>query len=206
MIFFNSKQQQQPMGIYNRTNQNNMLMARSIPQVTARTQQQSLVQQTAPLPPEQKSKEMRWGAPTWFLFHTLAEKVKAESFPEIRIQLFDVINTICANLPCPKCSSHAIEYMKKVNFNAIVTKRDLQLLMYRFHNEVNNRKGFQEFDQNELTDKYSKANTTNIIHNFFYFFQEKSKNVSMISLNLYRDRIVKELKQWFQKNIQSFDL
>jgi hypothetical protein len=174
-------------------------------QPVARTQQQQLVQQT--LQPDQtvSKKEMRWGAPTWYLLHTLAEKIKDENFQSVRFGLFSIIQTICTNLPCPKCSAHATEYMRKVNFNLINNKNDLQLMLFLFHNEINKRKGYKLFDQNDVSDKYSNANTNSIIHNFFYFFNEKSKNVSMISLNLYRERIIKDLKIWFQSNIQHFD-
>jgi hypothetical protein len=95
--------------------------------------------------------------------------------------------------------------MKGINFNAITSKRDLQLMLFKFHNEVNGRKGLPVFDLSELNAKYSAANTVNIIHNFFFFFRDKSKNVNMISLNMYRERIIKDLQTWFQFNISNFD-
>ena len=202
MIFFNMKTQQSAYG--QNTNNKQLFQYR---QQVARTQQQALVQQTLQQTNQNGTKkEMKWGAPTWFLLHTLAEKVKEENFNSIRFGLFSIIKTICSNLPCPKCSAHAVEYMNKVNFNLINSKRDLQIMLFLFHNEVNQRKNYTIFDQNDLSEKYSKAKTITIIHNFFYFFGEKSKNVSMISLNLYRERIIKDLKTWFQDNIQNFDI
>jgi hypothetical protein len=148
---------------------------------------------------------MLWGAPTWFLLHTMAEKVKEENFMAFRAKMFEIIYTICTNLPCPKCSAHATDYLKGINFNAITSKRDLQLMLFKFHNEVNGRKSLPIFDLSELNAKYSAANTVNIIHNFFFFFRDKSKNVNMISLNMYRERIIKDLQTWFQFNINNFD-
>ena len=45
-----------------------------------------------------------WGPCTWYLFHTLAEKVKEESFPLIKESLISLIIRICSNLPCPECA------------------------------------------------------------------------------------------------------
>ena len=82
---------------------------------------------------------MRWGAPTWYMFHTLAEKVKEDCFGALRRELLNVIFTICANLPCPDCASHASEYMRGINFNAIKTKQNLKDLFFNFHNVVNEK-------------------------------------------------------------------
>lgn len=157
-------------------------------------------------PKVEKKKPMKWGQPTWFLFHTLAEKIKPEYFPIIRIELLNIIYTICANLPCPDCAKHAIEYINSINFNTIRTKRDLQLMLYNFHNEVNRRKRFPEFPIEELNAKYSLANTVNIIHNFMPYFEDRSGSMRLIADNLHRSRVVLQLKAWFNKNIGCFEL
>lgn len=155
-------------------------------------------------PPKKKS--MKWGEPTWFLFHTLAEKIKPEYFQEIRADLLNIIYTICTNLPCPDCAKHANAYMNGVNFNSITTKEHLRLLLYRFHNEVNRRKGFAEFPLDQLTEKYSKADTVKIIHYFMPFFEDKHASIRMISDDMHRARIALQLKAWFNKNIGAFEL
>jgi len=205
MMFFNTRQPTSTNGRMPLVNRNVAIQNSNPYQQLGRTQQQALVHQTSQEPTLPKT-EMKWGAPTWFLLHTLAEKVKEDQFMAIRGKLFEIIKIICANLPCPKCSGHAVEYMKKINFNSIMSKRDLQLLLFNFHNEVNSRKNLPIFELQDLSQKYSAANTVNIIHNFFYFFKDKSTNVNMISLNLYRERIIKELKKWVQENIAYFDL
>ena len=55
-------------------------------------------------------KTMKWGEPTWFMFHTLAEKIKPEYFQEIRMDLLNIIYTICTNLPCPDCARQSCRF------------------------------------------------------------------------------------------------
>jgi hypothetical protein len=153
-----------------------------------------------------KSKSMKWGEPTWFLFHTLAEKIKPEYFQEVRVELLNIIYTICTNLPCPDCAKHATDYMNGVNFNTIITKDHLRLVLHRFHNEVNRRKGFAEFPLDQLSEKYSKADTVKIIHYFMPFFEDKHASIRMIADDMHRSRIALQLKSWFNKNIGAFEL
>lgn len=155
---------------------------------------------------KEKKKPMKWGQPTWFLFHTLAEKVKPECFSDIRVELLNIIYTICTNLPCPDCAKHASQYMNSINFNTIRTKRDLQLMLFNFHNEVNRRKKFPEFPIEQLDAKYSLANTVNIIHNFMPYFEDRTGSMRLIADNLHRSRVALQLKAWFNKNIVCFDL
>ena len=159
--------------------------------------------QVNPLP---KKKSMKWGEPTWFMFHTLAEKIKPEYFPVIRQELFNIVIMVCSNLPCPDCARHAKHYMSGVNFSAIQSKDDLRILFHRFHNEVNKKKGFPQFPYEELSDKYGKANTVNIVHYFMSHFEDKHKSLRMIADDMHRARICSQLRAWFSKNIGYFDL
>jgi len=151
-----------------------------------------------------KVKTMKWGEPTWFLFHTLSEKIKDESFASLKPELIQLIYSICTNLPCPDCSNHAKAYLDKINFNMIQNKEQLINMFFVFHNSVNNRKGYPLFKYDELREKYSKAITINIIQNFLVTFSQKNKNVHMIANDMYRKRILNTITRWFDKNIQSF--
>lgn len=167
---------------------------------------QPSMRQTSELTPtqEKKKKPMKWGEPTWFLFHTLAEKVKEENFQQIRKELLDVIYTICVNLPCPTCATHATQYMNGINFNTIQTKQQLKDMLFSFHNTVNGRKQYPLFDYSELDAKYSSANTINIIQNFMVHFQDKHSSIHMIANDMHRARIATILKKWFNENIVYF--
>ena len=152
----------------------------------------------------QKQKSMKWGEPIWFFFHTVAEKVRSESFHIVKQDLLNIIYKVCANLPCPMCANHAIEYMNKINFNAIQTKEQLKDLLFVFHNSVNVRKKFPIFMRKDLDEKYSRANTINIIQHFLNIFQQKTSNIHMIANNMHRTSITNEIKTWFNNNIQHF--
>jgi len=149
--------------------------------------------------------KIKWGAPTWYFFHTLAHKIKDEHFLKLKTEILYNIVMICKNLPCPKCTTHATEYMAKINFNSIKTKDDLKNMLFKFHNEVNIRTGAELFPYNELDEKYATAVTVNIIQYFFMLFQDKTFNVTAIANNMHRERVIFNLKDWISKNIQYFD-
>jgi len=156
--------------------------------------------------PQPVIKKMKWGEPFWFFFHTIAEKVKSEYFLVVRQDLLKHIYNICNNLPCPMCTEHAKEYLKNINFNTIQTKEDLKDMLYNFHNAVNVRKNVPLYPRSELDEKYSKANTGRIINHFLYFYQEKHNNVKIMADDMFRKRQAKIIIEWFQQNIQYFDM
>ena len=151
-----------------------------------------------------KIKEMTWGEPTWFFFHTLAEKIKEEYFSDLRDILLRYITRICNNLPCPDCTSHASNYLRSVNFDNIQTKEDLKHMLWKFHNVINQRKGYMLFPYEDLNTKYSSAITMNIVRNFFYHYSRKQYNVRLSMDNLNRRNILKEMQLWLEKNADKF--
>ena len=54
-----------------------------------------------------------WGALTWKLFHTLAEKVDENKFLENKDKLVKIIIDTCKHLPCPDCSKDALNILEK---------------------------------------------------------------------------------------------
>lgn len=171
-------------------------------QTQPKMQGTTLIRDKNATPPK---KQMKWGEPTWFLFHTLAEKVKDEYFVQIRKELLDVIYTICVNLPCPTCAVHATQHMNGINYSTIQSKQQLKEMLFSFHNTVNTRKQFPLFDYSDLDTKYSAANTVAIIQNFMVHFQDKHASIHMIANDMHRARIANILKKWFNENIQYFN-
>lgn len=153
-----------------------------------------------------KVKKMRWGEPTWFAFHTLAQKVKEDAFPLIRLELLNMINMICNNLPCPQCAKHATQHMNSINFNSIQTKSQLQIMLFNFHNDVNRRKAFPIFKYEDLEPKYSKANLIPVLQNFMRFFEDKTGSFRLIADEMQRARLCNHIRTWFQHNLHHFDM
>ena len=120
------------------------------------------------------------------------------------MELLHLITGICRNLPCPTCSEHASTYLVNTNINAIQTKEQLIEFFFTFHNEVNKRKGFAQFPRELLREKYSKANTMNIINHFLVNLLDKSYSIRMIAEDFHRKRLVEEIKQWLRNNLQHF--
>jgi len=149
-------------------------------------------------------KKMKWGEPTWFLFHTLAEKIKDTEFPIFRRDFLNIILSIASNLPCPDCANHAKEYLNKINFNAIQTKIQFKECMFQFHNMVNAKKGMPLFKREELDAKYSMANLKPVINNFIKYYTNSGGSFHMISDEFYRKQIVQNMVQWIESHISSF--
>jgi len=155
---------------------------------------------------EPKKKVIRWGQPTWFLFHTLAEKVKPELFQVVKKDLLNLIYTICVNLPCPTCADHAKSYLNGINFQTIENKEQLKFMLFSFHNSVNDRKGVAKFSIDELNAKYKLAITANVIQNFIIHFKLKTNSIRLLANELQRIKIVEQVKNWMNSNIQCFDV
>lgn len=150
--------------------------------------------------------KMLWGKPTWYLLHMMAEKIQDVKFQELRSQILNMIYSICNNLPCPTCATHAKEYLNKINLFHINSKEELKTMLFNFHNDVNLRKGYSLFSRQELDNLYIKADPVAIIQNFLVAFNKKNKSIRLLADDLSRQNITNSLKLWFQQNIMYFDL
>jgi hypothetical protein len=108
-------------------------------------------------------------------------------------------------LPCPDCANHAKIYLDGINFNTIRTKDDLKMLLYKFHNDVNKKKGYSLFPYEQLDEKYSLAITNNIIRNFMIHFSDRNRSLKLLVSDLNRSQLCNILKQWFNEKISCFE-
>jgi hypothetical protein len=155
---------------------------------------------------EVKKDTMPWGAPTWFLLHTIAEKISDVNFGEIRVSLLSTITAICTNLPCPICADHAKGYLLKIGFSRIRTKEELKEALFVFHNNVNVYKGYPEFLRAELDAKYATANFKAILKNFIQKFgQSFSGGGKYLATEMFRTRLTVRLHDWFNKHLDVFE-
>ena len=145
----------------------------------------------------------QWGPPTWLFIHTLAEKVKEDSYSVIGGQIIANIIQICMNLPCPDCADHSKVFWSKVKISNIKTKQDLINVLFVFHNTVNKRKQLVPFKYDDL--QYYKSK--NLIYTFNIFsanFNTKG-NMKLIAESFHRGRLLIFLKNWLVGNIKHFD-
>tara|TARA_B110000285_G_scaffold226216_1_gene285612 strand:- start:51 stop:512 length:462 start_codon:yes stop_codon:yes gene_type:complete len=140
-----------------------------------------------------------WGPCTWFLFHTLAEKIKEERFMELKPGLIDIIKNICSNLPCPDCKQHATAKIKTLNDKAINNKDSLKKALLLFHNEVNKRLNKPQFIWEELNNKYSKGKILDIVVYFRQQWNIKSSNPKLMNEALHRKLMLDDLHSWCLK-------
>jgi hypothetical protein len=153
-----------------------------------------------------QTKRLRWGPPYWYFFHAIAEKVKEEHFLRIREELLNIIKLICQNLPCPDCSKHAIQYITQHHLLWVTSKDVLKNVLFHFHNTVNEKKGNPLFDRTELDAMYSKSQLIPIWDNFIKEFLNKSRNNRLMANDFHRESVGHYIRNWFEKNIEYFQL
>jgi hypothetical protein len=88
----------------------------------------------------------------------------------------------------------------------IRTKEQLKIMLFTFHNVVNKKKGYPIFSYSECEEKYPKAITMNMIHNFMPFFKDKARSLKLMASDFQKRYTVKMLEEWFKKNISFFDM
>lgn len=144
-----------------------------------------------------------WGPPSWTFFHTIAEKIKEESFQVIGIELFFYIRRICSALPCPECSLHATQFLGKIDPKTLKTKLDLVKTLYIFHNVVNKRKSKSLFNSS-LLQEYKNKNLIHTYNHFVSIYKTKG-NMKLLTDSFQRTIIIGEFKKWLVKNFQHFE-
>lgn len=145
-----------------------------------------------------------WGDITWKFLHTISEKIKESEYENEKEVILKLIKRICANLPCPDCQNHALQYMKHINITHIKTKIDLKIMLFNFHNEVN-KKLRKHIPDQTILERYKQLELVTITHNFIKAFSKPihSNRLMMDSLN--RNFFMKDLLKYLENNIHKYD-
>ena len=144
-------------------------------------------------------KKRDWGNAVWFLFHTLAEKLKEEYISELPI-LVSHITSICNNLPCPDCQQHASKTMNIVNKNAIASSKEALIdFLWKFHNDVNKRTKTLYYPKESLV-KYKTANTYNVVKHFITTMSATSNNEKTMLHGFHRALYMKQFIEYVNTN------
>jgi len=140
------------------------------------------------------------------MFHTMAEKVRADRYSECREGLFRAVTLIGANLPCPECAEHAQRYLGSVDWSLLRSKDDFRRFLCDFHNNVNARKGFASFDPANLAERYATAQVGPAVTRALFYFQGKHavRNMALVPNTMTRDRTVIAVRAWFSENAALF--
>ena len=145
-----------------------------------------------------------WGRAVWYLFHTLAHKLKPEYSRETGV-LFEHINSICSNLPCPDCQQHARQTMLLANHNSITTSKETLIhFLWQFHNDVNKRTKTVFYPKEELS-KYKLTNTHNVVKNFIKIMSAVANNEKTMLHGFHRSLYMKQFIDYMNQNINKYN-
>lgn len=144
-----------------------------------------------------------WGPKTWTFFHTLVSRIKPESFPTVWRSLLGLIQSICANLPCPYCSNHATTFFKRHANVTFHTKDDMIDFFWFFHNQVNASKRKPFFPKERLT-MYDSKSLNDVYGAFIHVYSQKDNSLKMLNESFRRRLILKSVHQWFMEHRKDF--
>ena len=146
-----------------------------------------------------------WGNNIWYLFHTIAHKIKESEFINEKNNLIVLIKTICHNLPCPECSSDATQILNNTNFRTINTKDDFKMFLFNFHNHVNKKLKKPVFEHTELDNKYSKANIYNLYKNFNHIFSSNSNIPQLMMSSFHRQHNLPKIQYILNRLLSKYE-
>ena len=118
--------------------------------------------------PEKQDTKSYWGTPTWYLFHGIAANINDAFYRQNIHILLDFVKRVCANLPCPYCRKHAVNYMNNIHLANVNTREEFEIMLFEFHNSVNRRIGKPIFKKENLR----KYKTMSMVR-CFNLFQSK---------------------------------
>jgi hypothetical protein len=120
-----------------------------------------------------------WGNNIWYLFHSIAHKIREDKFEFHKKNIFFIIKTICNTLPCPDCSKDATLMLNKIDFNTIKNKNDLKMFLFNFHNAINIKLKKPQFSYDSLDNKYQNINF-DALHNNLYIIYTSNTNIPQL--------------------------
>lgn len=151
------------------------------------------------------SMKQLWGNACWYLFHTLAYKLK-EEHQKLIPEILSKIIYISKNLPCPECSEHAVYTLSKLRHNLVTSREDLIKVLLQFHNSVNKRTDKPDFTREEYDTKYDSADFDAIVIHFIKVMNLRfPTNEKGIANELQRRIMVKNITNFISAHRESFN-
>lgn len=146
-----------------------------------------------------------WGPITWIYFHTVAEKIKPESFIILRDDMIKMVTKICDTLPCPECRGHATQNLRYANLERIRTKEHFIDFLYEFHNRVNTQTKKKLYPRENLKI-YSTYSTEKVVKSFLSVYSNNSYNSRMIADTFHRQQLYRWIVTFFKSHSNEFEL
>ena len=147
------------------------------------------------------------GNSTCILLHTIASRIKNESYSLLKTQLHGLFVKICGNLPCPECTNHANNFTRIVRIETIPTKQLFESMLFQFHNSVNKRIYKPLYNVEDL-EIYKEYNLGIVLQNFINQYAKRypSSLVSGIpSTERARKNVAYSVAKWIRNNWHHFN-
>jgi hypothetical protein len=136
-----------------------------------------------------------WGPATWTMLHCLVLKIKDDA-NNIE-QLKTMISSICENLPCPYCASHARSILQKSNFSRIQDILSLRVFVFQFHNKVNEKLKKPQMEYSEHLERYKNSNLVDVINTFIQAYNNNS-GTTMMLYSFHKKQVTQQLRNYFK--------
>ena len=149
-------------------------------------------------------KKSEWGPHIWTFLHLLTLRIKDEHFETCKESVFGIIKGICSNLPCPYCSQHANNFLKKYNINHIRSKSNFIKIIFLLHNNVNKRLKLPMFDYDNIEKTYKHYNFKIECIRFYHIFQQSVHSERMMMYNYHKKEFIKKFKHYMHLNLDEF--
>lgn len=146
----------------------------------------------------------QWGPAYWRFLHVLAQSVDPARFAQdaaARADLLQALQLVFARLPCPDCRAHARAHVLSVRWDALRTRRDLQLMLFFFHNKVNRRKGLPLFPMAQLPAHYAGQALAECGRAFLAQMARPVPDLSFVQDNTERAQAAARLGAWLQARL-----
>ena len=140
-----------------------------------------------------------WGPATWTMLHCLVLKIKDDvtisntNINELKI----LITSICDNLPCPYCASHARSIIQKSNFNKIQDILTLRVFVFQLHNIVNEKLKKTKMEYSEHLERYKNVKLVDVINTFIKAYNNNS-GTTMMLYSFHKKQVTTQLRTYFK--------
>jgi len=144
-----------------------------------------------------------WGNACWDLFHATAVNLN-EKETHLIPYILGMINNVCNNLPCPICSDHAINTLKRLKRERIKTKEELIKCIWQFHNFVNERTNKPFYSREKHDSLYKNKSIDNIVTKWVTIMSRSWGGTTNLMFSFSRRNVAKKVVEFYKKHNKSF--